>query len=183
MIALVEPVTAALFSVLLLDETLTAPQLIGMGMILFTVTGLGARRVSLTSVVHAGAGNAPDALCCASWPAPVRAKQGAPAMAVLAFCRDGGDKRVERETALEEHLAYIRTIDERIAVAGPWYPPGGEQAAGSCFVYHTDALAEAEALLFADPYYRAGVYDEVTLVPFRGVAGTWVGGLQLPPGA
>ena len=103
-------------------------------------------------------------------------------MAFLAFCRDGSDKREQRRGALEAHLAYIRTILDRVAVAGPWHPEPGAPAAGSCFIYHTDERAEAEALLHNDPYYRSGVYDEVTLVRFQGVAGSWVGGLNLPPG-
>lgn len=102
-------------------------------------------------------------------------------MTFLAFCRDGSDKRVERAAALDAHLAYIRSILDSVAVAGPWLAGSGQLVAGSCFLYHTDDRAEAEALLYNDPYYQAGIYDEVTLVPFRDVAGTWVGGLRLPP--
>jgi len=39
-VALIEPVTAALFGVLMLSESLEGPQLLGMGLILITVTGL-----------------------------------------------------------------------------------------------------------------------------------------------
>ncbi|WP_446010198.1 DMT family transporter [Candidatus Electrothrix sp.] len=40
-VAMVEPVTASLFSVVVLDESLVGPQIIGMGLILVTVTALG----------------------------------------------------------------------------------------------------------------------------------------------
>ena len=41
-VAMVEPVTASLFSVVVLDESLVAPQILGMGLILVTVTTLSA---------------------------------------------------------------------------------------------------------------------------------------------
>lgn len=104
-------------------------------------------------------------------------------MPYIAFCSDGGDKRAERHGALEAHLDYIRSILDRVAVAGPWRTEASAPPGGSCFIYHTDDRSEAESLLHNDPYYRAGVYDEVTLVPFKGVAGTWVGGLKLPTGS
>ena len=44
---------------------------------------------------------------------------------------------------------------------------------------HTDVcyLACARRLLEADPYHRAGVWAHVTVEPFLGAAGRWVGGL------
>lgn len=40
-VAMVEPVTASLFGVVVLDESLAALQILGMGLILLTVTALG----------------------------------------------------------------------------------------------------------------------------------------------
>ena len=40
-VAMVEPVTASLFGVVVLDENLAALQILGMGLILATVTALG----------------------------------------------------------------------------------------------------------------------------------------------
>ena len=40
-VAMVEPVTASLFGVVVLDESLVALQVLGMGLILLTVTALG----------------------------------------------------------------------------------------------------------------------------------------------
>ena len=40
-VAMVEPVTASLFGVVVLDESLAALQILGMGLILATVTALG----------------------------------------------------------------------------------------------------------------------------------------------
>lgn len=40
-VAMVEPVTASLFGVIILNQVLVGPQVLGMGLILVTVTGLG----------------------------------------------------------------------------------------------------------------------------------------------
>ena len=50
-VAMIEPVTASLFGVVVLGEALVAGQLLGMGLILVTVTALG---------VHAGSGGPPS---------------------------------------------------------------------------------------------------------------------------
>ena len=65
---------------------------------------------------------------------------------------------------------------DRVAVAGPLSATADGKFSSSCFVYHTDDLAVAEALLHADPYYAAGLYETVEFRAFRPVAGTWVGG-------
>jgi drug/metabolite transporter (DMT)-like permease len=49
-VAMIEPVTASLFGVMVLDESLAGLQIFGMGLILFTVTALG---VYSSATVHA----------------------------------------------------------------------------------------------------------------------------------
>ena len=97
-------------------------------------------------------------------------------MAWLVLCRDVPDSEALRKRHLERHLAYVETIMDEIAVAGPLAPgPGGAYAA-SCFVYDTDDRERAEALLHDDPYHQAGLYREVEFHLLRPVAGGWVGG-------
>nr|WP_224742642.1 DMT family transporter [Stutzerimonas kunmingensis] len=47
-VAMVEPVTASLFGVVVLDESLAALQVLGMGLILLTVTALGLQAENRT---------------------------------------------------------------------------------------------------------------------------------------
>ena len=71
---------------------------------------------------------------------------------------------------------------DKIAVAGPLSATVGGNWSGSCFVYSTDERTIAEALLHNDPYYRAGLYEEVEFRAFRPAVGTWIGGASwLPP--
>ena len=94
----------------------------------------------------------------------------------IAYCTDRKDLGDQRQTALADHLAYIETILDRIAVAGPVAsgPDGSTEA--SCFIYHTDDREEARQLLENDPYFKAGVYGEVVLSSFTPAAGSWIGG-------
>lgn len=97
-------------------------------------------------------------------------------MAWLVLCRDVADSKTLRERYLQAHLAYIETVMDQVAVAGPLADEHGGAYSGSCFVYHTDDRSIAEALLRGDPYFRAGIYGDVAFHAFRAAAGTWVGG-------
>lgn len=97
-------------------------------------------------------------------------------MAWLVFCRDVPDSAALRKRHLERHLAYVETVMDQIAVAGPLAPDPEGAFAGSCFVYDTDDRERAESLLRDDPYYRAGLYREVEFHLLRPFAGGWVGG-------
>ena len=97
-------------------------------------------------------------------------------MAWLVVCRDVADSGALRRRHLDSHLAYIESVMDRVAVAGPLAETNDGDSAGSIFVYLTDDRAVAESLLHNDPYFRAGLYGEVEFHAFRAVAGAWVGG-------
>ena len=97
-------------------------------------------------------------------------------MAWLVLCRDADDSGALRRRHLDRHLAYIESVMDRVAVAGPLAETVGGAFEGSFFVYLTDDRAVAESLLHNDPYFQAGLYGEVEFHAFRAVAGAWVGG-------
>jgi len=99
-----------------------------------------------------------------------------PASAWLALCRDIADSGELRRQYLDQHLAYIESVMDRVAVAGPLSHEAGASFSGSCFIYHVENLAAAESLLHNDPYYQAGLYESVELHAFRPAAGIWIGG-------
>ncbi|MGI9344132.1 MAG: YciI family protein [Gammaproteobacteria bacterium] len=104
-------------------------------------------------------------------------------MPFIAIChdQDSADSAALRETHLRAHFDYIEGILDRLLVAGP---AGGKTNDGkandewafSVFIYATDDRDDAERLLHADPYYRCGLYGEVTIEPFVPAAGAWIGG-------
>jgi uncharacterized protein len=93
--------------------------------------------------------------------------------AVIARDRPGAEPK--RLAVRDAHFAYVETILDRIAVAGPLRTESGGFA-GSVLIYHAANEAEARALLEADPYWAADIWESVTIEPFMAAVGTWVGG-------
>jgi len=97
-------------------------------------------------------------------------------MAMICFCTDRPGAAATRRSATPAHLAYIETILDHILVAGPLIMQETGEYNASCFVYDTDCEEEALKWLHGDPYFKAGVYDDVKCRAFRPAAGTWIGG-------
>ena len=81
-----------------------------------------------------------------------------------------------RQTAREAHVARLNTLKEhgRLVLAGP-HPaldtetPGDAGFTGSLVVAEFNSLEEAQAWTDDDPYIAAGVYQQVTVKPFKKV--------------
>ncbi|MBZ2167630.1 MULTISPECIES: YciI family protein [Marinobacter] len=81
-----------------------------------------------------------------------------------------------RQKARPDHLARLNTLKDegRLLVAGP-HPaidtpdPGEAGFTGSLVVAEFDSLEAAQAWADADPYIEAGVYEKVTVKPFKAV--------------
>lgn len=97
-------------------------------------------------------------------------------MLVSIYCLDAPGSAGPRQSKMAEHLQHIEEIEDRIKVAGPVMGSGGEGPVASLLIFEVDSLDEATAMLHADPYYRAGVWQEVNIQEFKGVVGSWVGG-------
>ncbi len=96
-------------------------------------------------------------------------------MTLFAFlCRDGENGKTLRERLLEDHLAYIESVMEKIAVAGPL--KDGDTTVGSLLIIKAENEAEARKTFEGDPYFAAGVWHSIRVDHFLGVAGDWVGG-------
>ena len=81
-----------------------------------------------------------------------------------------------RKTARSEHLARLNDLKEagRLILAGP-HPavdasdPGDAGFTGSLVVAEFDSLQDAKTWADCDPYIAAGVYQNVTVKPFKHV--------------
>ena len=94
----------------------------------------------------------------------------------LVYCKDRPDAGDLRQQTLSDHLAYIETVMDKVAVAGPMRTAAGTSIVGSCFIYHTEDRSEATRLLENDPYHKCGLYGQVEMLSFTVAAGTWIGG-------
>lgn len=90
--------------------------------------------------------------------------------------RDVPDSLSKRLAARPAHLARLEQLQNegRLLVAGP-HPaidaddPGPAGFTGSLIIAEFDSLDDARAWAAADPYAQAGVYAEVSVLPFRKV--------------
>ena len=88
--------------------------------------------------------------------------------------QDIDDSRAGRTAARSDHVARLKTLaDEgRLLIAGP-HPaidaedPGEAGFTGSLMVADFKSLEDAQVWADADPYIAAGVYEKVTVKPFR----------------
>jgi uncharacterized protein YciI len=96
-----------------------------------------------------------------------------PLFAVIALDRPGAEAK--RLAARADHFAYVETILDRIAIAGPLRDAAGGFV-GSILVYDVADEAEARALLAGDPYFAAGIWDDPAIHRFTAAAGAWIGG-------
>ncbi len=97
-------------------------------------------------------------------------------MTLFAFyCRDCANAQALRDKLLKDHLAHIEAHIDDYAVAGPLKENG--ETVGSLVVLKAETAEEARTKFEADPYFAAGVWEEVHTNHFLGVAGDWVGGV------
>jgi len=81
-----------------------------------------------------------------------------------------------RLAARPAHLARLATLKDegRLVIAGPFPAidspdPGPAGFTGSLVVAEFESLAAAQAWADADPYVEAGVYESVTVKPYKKV--------------
>lgn len=77
------------------------------------------------------------------------------------YCRDKqgvGDLRWE---TTEEHWAFMDGYADRMIARGPTLTPDGEEATGSMHIVDLPDADAAFDFAFKEPYYQAGVFDEV----------------------
>ena len=79
-----------------------------------------------------------------------------------------------RKTARPAHVARLQKLQDegRLLLAGPFpavdaNDPGTAGFTGSLIVVEFPSLNEARAWANEDPYVKAGVYQHVTVTPFR----------------
>lgn len=89
------------------------------------------------------------------------------------------DKKNSLELRLKtrpDHLQNIQALvnQGRVLVAGP-HPaidaedPGSSGFTGSLIIAEFNSLEDAQEWAFNDPYYKAGVFENITVKPFRKV--------------
>jgi uncharacterized protein YciI len=77
-----------------------------------------------------------------------------------------------RQANRPDHLAYLKTQEAIIRLAGPRFDADG-QMCGSLFVVEVDDLAAAEAFSAGDPFRKIGLFGAVEILGFTKTMGSW----------
>ncbi len=89
---------------------------------------------------------------------------------------DGTDTLEKRVQARPAHLERLKQLqaEGRLVLAGPFpavdaEDPGSAGFTGSLIVAEFESLEQAQEWAAADPYISAGVYERISVKPFRKV--------------
>lgn len=85
------------------------------------------------------------------------------------ICTDKPDSAAIRAQTRPDHLAYLNAHAAHIYCAGPTLDDGGETMNGSVLMMDFPDLAQARAFADNDPYFKAGLFDSVTVRPWKKV--------------
>lgn len=86
------------------------------------------------------------------------------------YCVDKPNSLELRMANREAHLAYIGTMADKVAFAGPMLDDAGNMA-GSLIAIEAEDRAAAEAISAGDPYRKAGLFERVEIRLFRQTLG------------
>ena len=88
-------------------------------------------------------------------------------MLFVATCVDkphSVDKRMENRPA---HLVYLKDLGSRVKIGGALLAPDHKTPLGSMIVFEADSEADVLAILAGDPYSSAGLFESVSVKPWR----------------
>ncbi len=89
--------------------------------------------------------------------------------AVVAIDRPG--RTPIRLKTRPKHLAFLAKNKKTVRAAGPFTAEDGTPV-GSLLIIEAKTLAAAEKMMAADPYSKAGVFESVTVRPWKYTVGT-----------
>jgi hypothetical protein len=72
-----------------------------------------------------------------------------------------------RQQVRPEHKAYLGTMADRLAFAGPLLADDGQTMVGSLLVIDFPSREQAQAWLAAEPFTRAGLYAASSVYAFQ----------------
>lgn len=101
-------------------------------------------------------------------------------MLVAFHCLDKEHQQAIRAQNLQPHLLWVEENMTSIKVAGPLVQSEPEAMIGSLYIIEANSIDKANSLFRTDPYYKAGIWQHITISVFKDYAGTWVGGKNWP---
>lgn len=86
-------------------------------------------------------------------------------MLYVMICQDKPNSSVLRQSVRPKHLEYLGSQEVRFA--GPMLSDDQSEMIGSIVFIVAESLADAKAIADNDPYNLAGLFETVTVRPFK----------------
>ncbi len=100
-------------------------------------------------------------------------------MLYVIHCEDKADSFERRRSTRNAHLQYLSQLNDRkkLVIAGPLLKQDTDNlleagTKGSLIIAEFDSLQQAKEWAVADPYVTAGVFQNITIEPFKPVLPT-----------
>lgn len=90
-------------------------------------------------------------------------------MLFVFFCTDKAGHLGVRQEHRAAHLAYLDKYGDKLFAAGATFADDGITMNGSLIILDLADLAEAKAFAAGDPYARAGLFESVSIRPWKKV--------------
>lgn len=90
-------------------------------------------------------------------------------MLFVFFCTDKAGHLGVRQENRAAHLAYLDKYGDKLFAAGATFADDGTTMNGSLIILDLADLAEAKAFAAGDPYTRAGLFESVSIRPWKKV--------------
>ena len=87
-------------------------------------------------------------------------------MHFIIHCLDRPDSPEKRRVHFDAHKAHIAASQVKVVISGPLLADDNETPVGSCFLVEAESLAQVEAFNRNDPFFKADVWDRISIHPF-----------------
>ena len=87
----------------------------------------------------------------------------------MVLCKDKPGHLQTRLDNRDAHLAYMKANIEKLVIGGPLQTDDRQSMTGSMLVFDIADRAELDAFLAQDPYAKAGLFESVTITPYKKV--------------
>lgn len=88
-------------------------------------------------------------------------------MHYIIHCLDKPNSVEKRLEHYEAHKAYLSRATIKMVISGPLLADDEETMIGSCFLVEASSLQEVEAFNQADPFYKADLWERISIRPFN----------------
>ena len=89
-------------------------------------------------------------------------------MLYVIHCFDKADHLQVRMDNRPAHVDYLKSFGDKLYAAGPTLDTAG-QMNGSVVILEVESISDAEAFAAGDPYAKAGLFETVTIQPWKKV--------------